>query len=138
VAAVHQSHPCADEGTITLPTLVRQRIVLFRRELGPGYWDRVSELFAGVDLALEPVAHADHVTTLLGMVAVDLGVSVVPESARAFAVPGVRYLDIVPTTSLPLALMTAERRPRPAVAQVLSQIPVLLPRDCATPQPDPS
>lgn len=123
VAAVHKSHPRADDGQIDLAELVRERVLFFPRESGPGYWDRVAGLFAQADAPLQPNAVTDHVTSLLGLVAMRLGVTVVPATARHLALPGVRYLAITPTAQLPLAVVSSSDHPRAAVAAVLARIP---------------
>lgn len=121
VAALHESHPRADDGQIDLAELVRE--LFFPRDSGPGYWDRVAALFAQADAPLQPTAVTDHVTSLLGLVAMRLGVTVVPATARHLALPGVRYLAITPTAQLPLAVVSSSDHPRAAVAAVLARIP---------------
>lgn len=131
VAAIPAIHSAAAAGRISLEDLVNERVLLFDRDSGPGYWDRVAALFLSAGQLLQPAARAAHVTTLLGMVALNLGVTIVPETAHHLSIPGVAYVPIDPTAQLPLALVTSNDHPRPAVAAVLERISehVLTPAD---------
>lgn len=66
------------------PELADQPVVFFPRDRGPGYWDEVNKVFGSVGVPLA-VAEAEHTTTMLGLVALGFGVTVVPQSARALA-----------------------------------------------------
>jgi DNA-binding transcriptional LysR family regulator len=123
VVAVNAGNPLADRECVPLEQLVREDIVLFDRKSGAGYWDRVAALFRSVDAPLEPVSMADHVTTVLGLVALGIGTSVVPASAMSLALPGVRYLPLDTPAQLPLAVASLPGVGSPAVRAFLDALP---------------
>jgi DNA-binding transcriptional LysR family regulator len=123
VVAVPEEHPFADVDAVRAGQLGGEPLVLFPRESGPGYWDRVDALLRAADIALEPVAEADHVTTMLGLVALGVGLSIVPDSARALRLTGVRYVPLEPRTELPLAAVINAETLTPAVSRFLTTLP---------------
>lgn len=104
VVALPTGHPLAGETRIEAAELADQPVVIFPRDRGPGYWDQVSDVFRAVGVPLAPVAEADHTTTMLGLVALGMGVTVVPDSARVLRLAGVCYLPLHPSRKLALAM----------------------------------
>jgi DNA-binding transcriptional LysR family regulator len=123
LVAVPGEHRLAEADAVRAEQLGGEPLVLFPRESGPGYWDRVDALLRGADIALEPVAEADHVTTMLGLVALGVGLSIVPASARALRLTGVRYVPLEPRTELPLAAVVNAETLTPAVDRFLTTLP---------------
>lgn len=121
--AVSTEHPYATRNEITASQLVGERIVFFERELGSGYWDHVNAIFQKLDAPFAPQETADHVTTILGIVAIGTGISIVPSSARHLALPGVHYVPLVPATMLPLAVVTGTEDPSPTLRAFLNLLP---------------
>jgi DNA-binding transcriptional LysR family regulator len=66
---------------------------------------------------------AEHVSTILGSVALGTGVSVVPWSARRLSVPGVAYVPIEDSGPLPLAVANNPVLMTPAARLVLAAMP---------------
>lgn len=122
VVAVHVSNPLAERRQVSMADLAGEEVVLFARESGPGYWDRVAGMFDRAGRALAPVAEADHVTTLLGLVSLGAGITFVPESASAIASPHVRYLRLADAPLLELALVWHTGQLAPATRQVVDTI----------------
>ncbi len=123
VLALPEGHPLAGEAEVHARQLDGEPLVLFPRDSGPGYWDRVETLLRAADIALEPVAEADHVTTMLGLVALGVGLSIVPASARVLRLTGVRYVPLQPRTELPLAAVVNPETLTPAVDRFLTTLP---------------
>ncbi|WOF22565.1 LysR family transcriptional regulator [Microbacterium betulae] len=123
VVAVGSSSPFAARADISVEDLVGADIVFFERSEGPGYWDRVAALFHAHGVEFQPTVPAPHVTTMVGLVALGVGVSIVPESARRLTPPGVTYLRLRENATLPLAIAArADRLTRPA-QMVLDAMP---------------
>jgi DNA-binding transcriptional LysR family regulator len=124
VVALPPGHPLADETQIHAAALADQRVVFFPRHRGPGFWDEVCDVFRSVGAPLVPVVEADHTTTMLGMVALGVGVTVVPESARALHLDGVRYLPLQPHRHLALAVavLPASTQRNPAIGAFLNTL----------------
>jgi DNA-binding transcriptional LysR family regulator len=123
VVAVNAGNPLARRASVPLQDLVQEDIVLFDRNSGAGYWDRVAALFRSVNAPLEPVSVTDHVTTVLGLVALGIGTSIVPASAMSLALPGVRYLPLDTPAQLPLAVASLPGVTSPTVRAFLDALP---------------
>lgn len=125
VVAVPVSHPLAGRAHLDATALTDAPVVFFPRDRGPGYWDQVSEVFRAAGVELAPVAEADHTTTMLGLVSLGVGLTVVPASARTFALAGVRYLPLRPSRDLTLAVATVRgaRDVNPAIRTFLDALP---------------
>jgi DNA-binding transcriptional LysR family regulator len=123
VVALPAAHPLTRRECIVGKDLGGQRIVMLPREAGPGYWDQAAAAVTGTGALLEPSDTADHVTTLLGMVALGTGMTLVPESMRTLQLPGVEYRPLEPTAVIDLAVAMPISSPTPAAAQVLDTLP---------------
>jgi DNA-binding transcriptional LysR family regulator len=124
VVALPPGHPLADETQIHAAALTDQPVVFFPRHRGPGFWDEVCDVFRSVGVPLVPVVEADHTTTMLGMVALGIGVTIVPDSARALHLEGVRYLPLQPRRhlSLAVAVLPASARRNPAIGAFVNTL----------------
>ena len=123
IVALPGDHPLAAEPEIDIARIAAEPIVFFARASGPGYWDRVNALLHAAGHTLEPAARADHVTTMLGMVALGIGVTIVPDSARALRLAGVTYRPLLPRTELPLAVATDPAARTPVIDALLATLP---------------
>jgi DNA-binding transcriptional LysR family regulator len=123
VVAVPHGHRLAAEPAVRVGQLADEPIVLFPRASGPGYWDEVNSLLRTADLTLEPVAEADHVTTVLGLVALGVGLSIVPASAQVLALTGVCYRPLTTATQLALDVAVNPDTLSPAIRRFLHTLP---------------
>ncbi|WP_375000234.1 LysR family transcriptional regulator [Aeromicrobium sp. CTD01-1L150] len=123
VAAVGSNHPLADHSVVSAEQLAGSPFVFFHRDAGPGYWDRAADVLASAGAPLEPQVVTDHVSTILGMVALGEGVTLVPASARAYQHPEIRYITLDQTVELPLSVATIREQPRAIVRTFLETLP---------------
>jgi DNA-binding transcriptional LysR family regulator len=123
VAAVPSTSSLAGRHTVSVAELHELPIVLFPRGAGTGYWDRVAALFGDAGLEFAPVTSATHVTTILGQVALGVGVSIVPASAERVAIPGVAYVPLDRPAPLPLAVASNPGMVPLAARRVLEHLP---------------
>ncbi|MCH1881921.1 LysR family transcriptional regulator [Agrococcus sp. ARC_14] len=123
VAAVPDTSPLAQHETVAVADLSEHPVVLFPRSAGTGYWDRVAALFQEAGIEFEPIESAAHVTTILGQVALGIGVSIVPASAERVAIPGVSYVRLEHPISLPLAVASNPGMVPLAARRVLEHLP---------------
>jgi DNA-binding transcriptional LysR family regulator len=98
VAAVPSDHPLARHAVIEPSSLAAEPFVLFRPEIGTGFWTTVVQVCAEAGFTPRIEHHAEHIHTMIALVASGLGVTMVPASLRSLALPGVRYLDLAPTS----------------------------------------
>jgi DNA-binding transcriptional LysR family regulator len=125
VVALPAEDPLTDLEVVPTSSLTGRRVVVFPREAGPGYWDQIVAALADADVLLEQSRSADHITTLLGMVALGEGMTLVPASLIGVQLPGVAYRPLDPVTTLRLSVAVAPGEPGPATKRVLDTVPSL-------------
>ncbi|EJL34182.1 LysR family transcriptional regulator [Novosphingobium sp. AP12] len=112
MAVVPAEHPLAGKYAIELGELADERFVMFSRVLGPALYDEV--IGACREVGFEPQIGqiASQITSIANLVAVGIGVSIVPEHVANAAVSGVNYLPIkgrAPTARNALATRMDDR-----------------------------
>jgi LysR family transcriptional regulator, benzoate and cis,cis-muconate-responsive activator of ben and cat genes len=122
ILALPTADPLTDLEIVDAAVLAGRRIMALPRDAGPGYWDQVVTAIADTDAILEPVESADHITTLLGTVALGAGITVVPASLEVVALPGVAYRPLRPAVQMRLSVAAPRSEPSPATAHVLELV----------------
>lgn len=122
VVAVSESDVLAHQESIDIAQLAERELAFFSRSAGTGYWDHVAALFYSAGVSFQPSQRADHVSTLLGLVSLGNEVTIVPESARNLAIPGVRYVPMREQATLPLAVAASPVALNPAAHELLSLV----------------
>lgn len=124
VIALPSGHARSGAQRMRLSELTEERFVLFPREAGAGFFDDI--IAACRRAGFEPVLGqpAPQITSIASLIAVGLGVSIVPAEMTKINVPGVGYVAIegeAPTARLTLATRRDERAPiiRNFIAQAL-------------------
>jgi DNA-binding transcriptional LysR family regulator len=123
VVALPKRHPAAALEEIDL--LKDDPFLLFPREIAPTLYDTIVDACwkAGFQPVIGQVA--PHITSIVNLVAAELGVSLVPASMMQLRVTGIVYRQIAgqsPTTRLALAYRRGETSPlvRNFVARAVS------------------
>ena len=114
-------HPLAHRGRLSVTDLAGQSFILNPRQAGPGLHDKVADLCrqAGFDPAV--VLEAHQMSTIVGLAAAGIGVSIVPEGMRHIAIDGVRFLPLSETEAvMPLMIAHRDGDDRPAVARFVA------------------
>jgi DNA-binding transcriptional LysR family regulator len=124
VLAVPVDDPLAGADVVDVARLAGRRVIAFPRERGTGYWDQIVAAVAPADVTIEEVESAEHITTLLGMVALSAGITLVPASMGELSIPGVTYRSLHPSVELRLSVATATGRPSASTARVLEHIAI--------------
>jgi DNA-binding transcriptional LysR family regulator len=91
VAALPTAHRLASAGRLSLAALADVPLLIFPRQLAPGYYDTIVSLFQRAGLHLRIAQEAEHLQTILGLVAAGFGVSLLPGSVRNIRSRGVIY-----------------------------------------------
>jgi len=104
--ALPASHPLAARSELPLTALANEPFVLFPRGAGLSLYDQIVDSCR--EAGFEPVIgqSAPQISSVVNLVAADLGVSIVPRSIAQIALDGVVYRPIVgpaPIASLALA-----------------------------------
>jgi len=102
VAALPEGHPLAALRRVPLRRLAGEPLVLFPRQQAPGFHDLLIGRLAATGVSPQVVQYAPEMLTIIGLVAAGIGVSPVPASVAALALPGVEYrpLSGAPDTEL--------------------------------------
>ena len=114
VVALPKRHPAAALEEIDLAILKDDPFLLFPRETAPTLYDTIVDACrkAGFQPVIGQVA--PHITSIVNLVAAELGVSLVPAAMMQLRVTGIVYRQIAgqsPTTRLALAYRRGETSP---------------------------
>lgn len=94
LAAVPSGHPLADRGRIALHDLREQAFIAPPRGATPLLSDHVAALCAAAGFRQTIAHHALQFPTILGLVAANTGIAIVPEAMRVLRLPGLTYLEL--------------------------------------------
>lgn len=121
LVAMHSSHPFANRTSVRLVELRDERFLTFPRGQVSRLYDHIAALCHHAGFRLEAAQEAVQFPTLLGLVAANTGVTIVPASLRALHLPDLRYVAL----SDPQAASTvsvayrADRQQVPAIRHFL-------------------
>jgi DNA-binding transcriptional LysR family regulator len=117
LAALPSGHQLAAAESLPLSALAAEPLVLFPRSAGHGFFDGIVEACrkAGFEPTLGQVA--PQITSIANLVAVELGVSIVPATLAQIRVPGVTYLPIAGEAPVARLALAARRNERSAIVQ---------------------
>ena len=93
VVVVPQNHRFASAGRVELADLTNEPYILFKRESGQVFYDYVISFYQRNGLRLNIRHEADHPSTVLGLVAAGLGITILPFTST-HAIPGVVCCDL--------------------------------------------
>lgn len=94
VAALPAGHSLAELSRVPLRRLAAEPLVLFPRDQAPGFHDLLVDALAGAGAAARVIQYAPEMTTIIGLVAAGVGVSLVPSSVSRLALEGVTYRPV--------------------------------------------
>ncbi|WP_299233319.1 LysR family transcriptional regulator [uncultured Halomonas sp.] len=127
IAALPSGHPL--EGTTpTLEELARYPLILFPAKPRPSMADMVLGLFRRKALKVEVVQEANELQTALGLVASEVGITLVPEQVRRVQRDGISYVYLA-DPSLTSAVICSRRRgeaPSPVMEEAFRILEVLV------------
>jgi len=114
VAALPAAHPLAALKHVPLRRLAAEPLVMFPREQAPGLHDRLLASLSGPDGPPSVAQYAPETQTIIGLVAAEIGVSLVQASVQRLALPGVTYRPVrgAPTIELAALLPAGETLPQ--------------------------
>jgi DNA-binding transcriptional LysR family regulator len=135
--AVHDSHRLAARSSVDLASLAGERFIIFPRHRVSLLYDHIAGLCHAAGFRLEPAEEAVQFPTILGLVASDAGVAIVPDSLRALQLPSLRYLaleDEAANTQVSIAYSPERAQSRAVQNLVEVALSVYRGRDDATPE----
>lgn len=121
VVAVHQSHRLAGRDQVALADLSQERFVVFPRSQVSLLYDHIAALCAQAGFHLEVAQEAVQFPTILGLVASNTGIAIVPESLKVLQLPGLTYLRLSDPSAVSVVSIAcgAERATTPVVRNFL-------------------
>src|SRR5829696_8928218 len=114
VAALPAAHPLAALKHVPLRRLAAEPLVMFPREQAPGLHDRLLASLSGPGGPPSVAQYAPETQTIIGLVAAEIGVSLVQASVQRLALPGVTYRPVrgAPTIELAALLPAGDTPPQ--------------------------
>jgi DNA-binding transcriptional LysR family regulator len=112
LVALPAAHPLAANplDPVALSALASENFVFYRRETGPGMQDAIAAACHQAGFSPNVVQEARRLPATLSLVAVGLGISIVPFSMRRMGIDGVVYRPLSPEPKLVAPLHLALRR----------------------------
>ncbi|GAA3057832.1 LysR family transcriptional regulator [Rhizobium viscosum] len=114
VVAVPASHPLAKQKALPLAVLAKEPFILFPRLVGLSLYDDVVRACREAGFELTVAQEAPQISSVVNLVAADLGVSIVPASISQIKLAGVAYRPIEgppAVARLALAVLRSQRSP---------------------------
>lgn len=129
--AVHDSHRLAAHRSAPLAQLAGERFVTFPRQRVSLLYDHIADLCRMAGFELEVAEEAIQFTTILGLVAGNAGVAIIPEPLRALQLPGLRYLALEDeaATSLVSVLYRPDRVDSSPVKKLIAVASAIFPKE---------
>lgn len=97
LVALPEQHPSAVHLALSVEALAHEHFIIFPRPQGPGLYDQIISLCQQAGFSPHIVQEAIQMQTILGLVAADLGIALVPASARHLRSTRVVYRTLQPS-----------------------------------------
>ncbi len=94
VAVVPASHRLAEEKSVTMKQMRNDQLILVSRSTWPGLYDSIVTLIYAEGFSPSIRLEVTEVQTVVGLVAAEMGVSILPRSTQHVHTRDVRYLPI--------------------------------------------
>ncbi|WP_454853641.1 LysR family transcriptional regulator [Rhizobium binxianense] len=121
VVALPASHPLAARRNLPLSLLAKEPFILFPRLVGLSLYDDVVRACRAAGFELEVAQEAPQISSVVNLVAADLGVSIVPASISQIRLDGVVYRPIEgPPAVARLALAVLKSQHSPVTENLMS------------------
>lgn len=123
VVALPETHPIANQSSVSLRSLSNELFILFPRPIAPGLYDRIISLCQQVDFSPTVIQEAIQMQTIVSLVAAQMGIAIVPESLQHLQRTGVVYKSMQePTASVAIAMIWRCNDTSPALQRFLEVV----------------
>lgn len=116
VAVLPKGHALAGTA-LTLEQLAREPFILYPANPRPSYADHVMGLFAHHGLSVKVSQWANELQTAIGLVAVGLGVTLVPESVQQQHRPDIAYASLLDSSAVSPIILSRRKGDSSAMVQ---------------------
>ncbi|WP_066736074.1 LysR family transcriptional regulator [Cupriavidus sp. D384] len=97
VACVPENHPLAGLDRIETGDLFDEDMILFTRDVSPGYYDSVTALCGEAGFSPRVRHHVTHWLTALLLISRGVGIAILPDAFRNVSMEGIRFLNLTPS-----------------------------------------
>lgn len=123
VLALPENHPLAAKRHVGLEDLRDETLLMPHDPLGSGLAHTIAQLFAGHGFKPKRSIAVNEITSWMGLVAGNVGVAIVPTSARAFQTVAVVYRPLRDVTAFSdLLVISRKNEQTPAVRAFLERL----------------
>lgn len=127
-AVLPADHRWAEADELPLSVLADQPFILHPRHIGTGLYDKVMSLCSVAGFHPQVILEAHQMSTIVGLAAAGLGVSVVPEAMRRIQVDGARFVRLTDANAtMVLAVAHRSGDDRAAVRHFLAEVTAFQP-----------
>jgi DNA-binding transcriptional LysR family regulator len=120
IVALPETHPLANQSSVSLRALSNQPFILFPRLLAPGLYDLIISLCQQADFSPKVTQEAIQMQTIVSLVAGGMGVAIVPESLQNLQRTGVVYKSLQePTPQVAIVMIWRRNDTSPTVQKFL-------------------
>lgn len=127
VVALPAGHPLAGRAKVSLRDLSSEAFVTLSRQTFPSFYDSVIELCQRARFSPRIELEAEQMPTILAYTAAGYGVSIVPDSARAWS-RDIVFVDLDEVAHVDIWMITRAEQPVPPVIECLRAV-VTAPQD---------
>lgn len=122
MVALPEAHPLATQTQVSLVSLAEQPFVLSPRHLGAGFYDQIYRLCQQAGFTPQVAQEAIQMSTIVSLVAAELGVALVPASLQNWQRVGVVYRPLADSTpQIELAISWRQTDTSPVLHQFIEQ-----------------
>lgn len=120
-AVIHESHPLADQPTLSLAQLRDEPFILYPSDAGSGIQRQILRLCATHGFIPRVEQEAREATTHIGLVSARLGTAILPYTVSCIHADGVRYIPLSdPGAATTLILTTRQHEASPLVQRFVA------------------
>jgi DNA-binding transcriptional LysR family regulator len=117
-----RDHLLAQRDTLALGNLADEGFILFPQHLGETLFHQIIQLCQDTGFTPRIAQEATQMTTIVGLVAAGLGVSVLPVSVAELPHSGVRYMMLPEQVFVPMSVVWRAEKTPPALQNLLHTI----------------
>ncbi|MDR3437124.1 LysR family transcriptional regulator [Telmatospirillum sp.] len=122
-AVIPADHRLAEQTSLSVASLAEESFILHPRHIGTGLYDKVMSLCAMAGFPPRVDLEAHQMSTIVGLAAAGLGVSIVPEAMRRVHVDGARFIPLIEAeATMVLAVACRDGDKRPAILHFLDAV----------------
>lgn len=120
-AVLPASHALAQQDTLQLADLADERFILFPQHLGAALYKNIVDACRGAGFVPHLVQEATQFTTIVGLVAVGIGVSVLPISVKSLSFPDIHYQVLPEVEQVSMFMVWYEENQSAVLGNFLSE-----------------